>query len=279
MPSLLIVGGLTIDRFADGRSSPGGSVLHAGLAAASEADAMTMLTAAGDEPEARDGISRLRALGDVRWQRASHTTTYRHDESTGHRILVYERAGELIRLDDTEPLPAIDVALLAPIADELPPPTVDLLRARVRPALVVLLMQGWLRRLAIGEPVRPLALDEVTPAWWRTFGTADAAVLSTEDLADGRADPFAQAAAVRERIGPGPLLVLTLGTDGYLLDDPAEERVVASVPRTIIRDVPTVGAGDTFGAALALRLAAGDRPAEAAEAGSERVIEVLESRR
>jgi len=279
MPSLLIVGGLTIDRFADGRSAPGGSVLHAGLAAASEADAMTMLTVAGDEPEARDGITRLRDLCDVRWQRASHTTTYRHDESTGHRILVYERAGEPIQLDDTEPLPPIDVALLAPIADELPPPTVDLVRARVRPDLVVLLMQGWLRRLAIGEPVRPLALDEVAPACWRTFGTADAVVLSTEDLVDGGADPFAQAADVRERIGPGPLLVLTLGTDGYLLDDPVQRRVVASVPRTIIRGVPTVGAGDTFGAALALRLAAGDRPAEAAEAGSERVIEVLESRR
>lgn len=279
MPSLLIVGGLTVDQFADGTSAPGGSVLHAGLAAAAEADPMTMLTVAGEEPEAHDGIERLRALGDVRWQRAAGTTTYRHDESTGRRILVYERATEPIRLDWMRPLASVDVALLAPIADELPAQAVDLLRAQVRPGLIVLLVQGWLRRLVIGEPVRPLALDDVAPALWRMFGAGDAVVLSTEDLADGDGDPFAQAAAVRERIGPGPILLLTLGTDGYLLDDPAEERVIASVPRTVIHDVPTVGAGDTFGAALALRLAAGASPADAAEAGSERVIEVLEARR
>ena len=32
MTELLIVGGLTIDRFGDGTSAPGGSVIHAGWA-------------------------------------------------------------------------------------------------------------------------------------------------------------------------------------------------------------------------------------------------------
>ena len=36
MTSTLIVGGLTIDRFADGTVAPGGSVLHSGPAAAGE---------------------------------------------------------------------------------------------------------------------------------------------------------------------------------------------------------------------------------------------------
>ena len=40
-----------------------------------------------------------------------------------------------------------------------------------------------------------------------------------------------------------------------------------------------VGAGDTFGAALAINLARGATPAGAAEAATERVIAVLESRR
>ena len=34
-------------------------------------------------------------------------------------------------------------------------------------------------------------------------------------------DPFAQAAELREHLGPRPLLVLTLGPHGYLLDDRA----------------------------------------------------------
>ena len=58
MPSLLIVGGLTIDRFADGSRAPGGSVLHAGLAAAAEGAQVTTLTvagASGTPPLASDG--------------------------------------------------------------------------------------------------------------------------------------------------------------------------------------------------------------------------------
>ena len=53
----------------------------------------------------------------------------------------------------------------------------------------------------------------------------------------------------RARSGPHPLLVLTLGEQGYLLDDPAADQVVASVPRRVVEGVPMVGAGDTFGAA------------------------------
>ena len=50
MPSLLIVGGLTVDRFADGSRAPGGSVLHSGVAAIAERAELTILTVAGDEP-------------------------------------------------------------------------------------------------------------------------------------------------------------------------------------------------------------------------------------
>ena len=103
-------------------------------------------------------------------------------------------------------------------------------------------------------------------------------VVSTEDLAADPGDPFGQAAAVRARLGPGPVLVLTLGPEGYLLDDPAADRVVASVPRHVVRGVPAVGAGDTFGAALAIHLARGDDPATAAAAATDRVIAVLEAR-
>jgi sugar/nucleoside kinase (ribokinase family) len=279
MPSLLIVGGLTIDRFADGSSAAGGSVLHAGLAAAAEGADLTILTVAGDETEATAGLARLETFGSVRRQPSPATTTYRHEEVDGHRVLVYEAASDPIEAGRIGDLAAADVVLVAPIADELPGGSIGRIREAARARLTVLLVQGWLRQLRVGKPALPVRLEDVSAARWEEFGTADAIVLSTEDFAGEAADPFAQAAALRRHVGPRPILVLTLATDGYLLDDPAVNRVVASVPRHVVTGVPMVGAGDTFGAALAIHLARGDAPAAAAERANERVISVLESRR
>ena len=127
----------------------------------------------------------------------------------------------------------------------------------MRPRLTVFLIQGWLRRLDVGATVQPLPLGEVDDVTWSALGAADAVVVSTEDLVDAPGDPFTQAARLRARIGPRPVLVLTLGPQGYLLDDPAADRVVASMPRRVVDGVPTVGAGDAFGAALAIHLARG----------------------
>ena len=279
MNELLIVGGLTIDRFTDGSSAPGGSVLHAGLAAVREGVAPTLLTVAGDEPEARDGLERLKSLGTLLHQPAPTTTTYRHEEAAGRRVLVFQAATEPMDPALARTVEATKVALVAPIADELSAAAVDELRATLRPRLTVLLIQGWLRRLEIGSPVHPLPLDAVAPELWQTFSAADAIVLSTEDLTETPEDPFAQAAALRARLGPGPVVVLTLGTEGHLLDDPAADRVVATVPRRVVEGVPTVGAGDTFGAAIAVHLGRGADAAAAAQAATELVIGVFESRR
>lgn len=279
MSELLIVGGLTIDRFADGRSAPGGSVLHAGLAAVEEGAAVTFLTVAGDEPEAVEGLARLAELGTLIHQPAASTTTYRHDESEGRRVLVYDATTTLIDPTLAGQIERPRVALLAPIADELSAAAVDTLRAVLRPACTVLLIQGWLRRLDLGSPVHPLPLDGLAPEQWEMFSAADAIVVSTEDLAETPEDPFGQAAALRARLGPGPVLVLTLGTEGYLLDDPAADRLVATMPRRVVEGVPTVGAGDTFGAALAVHLSRGDDVTAAASAATERVIRVLDGRR
>lgn len=279
MTSLLIVGGLTIDRFADGTRAPGGSVLHSGVAAIAEGANLGVLTVAGAEPEARAGLARLEAMGTVHCQPSAATTTYRHEEADGRRVLVYEAGGERIDPDGATNLPAADVVLFAPIADELAPTAIGQVSATQPTALTVLLIQGWLRSLEVGHPVRPVRLDEVPPSTWTAFGDADAVVVSNEDFSLDTDDAFAQSAAIRERIGPGALLVLTLATEGYLLDDPAADRVIASVPRNVVDGVPMVGAGDTYGAALAIHLARGAEPAKAAEAATERVIAVLEARR
>lgn len=278
MPTLLIVGGLTIDRFANGSSAPGGSVLHAGLAAAAEGADATFLTVAGAEPEARAGLERLEQLGTVLRQPSSATTTYRHEESDGRRVLVYEAAAAPIDVGALNGRGRFDVALIAPIADELPAGAVSRVRQATGATLTVLLIQGWLRELRLGAAATPRRLNDVAVDTWRELGSADAIVVSTEDFAGEARDPFAQAGALRRRIGAGPLLVLTLATEGYLLDDPSVDRVIASVPRRVVEHVPMVGAGDTFGAVLSLHLAAGAEPAAAAEAATEGVIRMLEAR-
>lgn len=278
MTETLIIGGLTVDRFADGAVAPGGSVLHSGLAAGAEGAALTTLTVAGDEPPARDGLARLEAMGRLSCQRAPATTTYRHAERDGARVLLLEERSEPIRSDRLDGLPRPAVALVAPIADEVTAAFVDELRSRVQPRRTVMLIQGWLRRLEIGREVQPLPLSSLSTQAARTLGHADVIVVSTEDLVESPRDPFGQAKALRGRVGPGPILVVTLGTEGYLLDDPSLDRVLASVPRRVVTGVPMVGAGDIFGASLAIHLARGVGASAAADLATERVISTLEAR-
>ncbi|MGH2380309.1 MAG: hypothetical protein ACRDG7_03695, partial [Candidatus Limnocylindria bacterium] len=121
MTEALIVGGLTIDRFTDGSVAPGGSVLHAGLATIAEGAMLTTLTVAGDEPAAREGIARLDELGRLAHQRVPSTTVYRHEERDGARVLILEARAAPIGAEGLRNLAAPDVALVAPIADEVEP--------------------------------------------------------------------------------------------------------------------------------------------------------------
>jgi sugar/nucleoside kinase (ribokinase family) len=278
MLSILIVGGLTIDRFADGRRAPGGSVIHAGLAAVADGAEVATLTVAGPEPEADDGRAQLGAVGTLHAAAAPATTTYAHGEVDGRRTRVLEAAGGRVPADPSA-VGHPDVILFAPIADELSASAVSAICEAADPGVTAFLIQGWLRHLAVGDVARPLRLDAVSDDVWRISAAGDLVVVSNEDLAEAPDDPFALAAAIRPRIGPRPVLVLTLGSEGYLLDDPRADRITATVPRRVVRGVPTVGAGDTFGVVMALRLAAGAPPTAAADAGTDAVIGLLESRR
>jgi len=279
MTEALIVGGLTIDRFLDGSVAPGGSVLHSGLAAASERATLTLLTVAGDEPAARDGLGRLASLGELVHQPAASTTGYRHEERDGVRVLVLEARADPISPDGLRGIDRPQVALVAPIADEVPASLVASLVHEVAPRQMVLLIQGWLRRLVVGEEVHPLPLDALSAEEADVASRAHAIVVSTQDLIESPGDPFAQAAELRQRVGPRPIVVVTLGAEGYLLDDPVADRVIASVPRRVVTAVSANGAGDTFGAALALNLARGADSPAAANLATDRVIAMLEARR
>jgi sugar/nucleoside kinase (ribokinase family) len=279
MTEVLILGGLTVDRFADGALAPGGSVLHSGRAVIDEGARLTTMTVAGDEPAAQGGLASLAEWGTVVRQPSPVTTTYRHEQRDGVRVLRFEARADPIDLARLSGMETPDVALVAPIADEVPADVVERVRTGLRPDRTVILVQGWLRRLVIGDEVDPLPLSALSIAQVHELGLADAIVVSTEDLLEAPGDPFAQAGLLRQRVGARPIVVVTLGTQGYLVDDPGSDRVVAAVPRRIVTGVPAVGAGDAFGAALAVGLARGSGAMEAADRATDRVIATLERRR
>src|SRR5688572_17348215 len=85
---LVVLGGLTIDRFADGSSSPGGSVLHIARAAAPRGLRVGIVTHAGPEPEARAGLEELHHLATiVESSPQPATTSFRHQETPEGRQL------------------------------------------------------------------------------------------------------------------------------------------------------------------------------------------------
>lgn len=277
MPSILIVGGLTIDVFSDGRRAPGGSVIHAGIAAVADGAVISTLTVGGPEPEADAGRAQLGSFGRLLAAAAPSTTTFGHSEVDGRRVLTLEAVGGHVAPDGELGRP--DVVLFAPIADELEADAVATICEETQSPVAAFLIQGWLRHLVVGQAVHPMQLGEVPQAAWDTFGAGNLVVVSNEDLAESPEDPFTLAAGLRARLGPRPVLVVTLGTEGYLLDDPRADRIVATVPRRVVSGVPTVGAGDTFGVVMALRMATGLPAAAAADAGTDAVIALLESRR
>ena len=59
---LLVVGGLTIDRFADGTNAPGGAVMHIAHSAAGQGLRVGVVTTAGPEPLAADAVAELRSM-------------------------------------------------------------------------------------------------------------------------------------------------------------------------------------------------------------------------
>ena len=273
-PDLLVIGGLTVDRFADGSSAGGGSVLHIARAAATRGVRVRVMTVAGSEPEARAAVhelNRLAVTASVGW--ADTTATFIHRESPDGRRLRLEGAGGRIRVAHLDPGEASAI-LVAPIADELA--TDDIARLDATPTRGAIL-QGFLRSFALDGAVEPLPLSALAPDLVAVLGQFDLLVASREDLLAEASQPSDQLVALRRRVGPRPELVVTDGVRGAWT-----ERGHLPVPRRV-DGVPTVGAGDVFAAFM---LAGGwPRPASAAllRQRAERamlvVVEVLEERR
>jgi sugar/nucleoside kinase (ribokinase family) len=271
---LLVMGGLTVDRFTDGSAAPGGAVLHIARALATHGVIIGIVTTAGPEPEAQAGLAELRRLAAAVDATSSEASiTFGHTETKAGRELVLERRG------GTLPVPAdaggARALLFAPVSVEIP---VEALAAR-RGAVGGAVLQGWVRSTDEGMPVAPRSITAIGAEMAAALGAMDLVIGSSEDLRADGADALAQLAAVRTALGDRPALVVTDGARGPWLDDGSGPRHLPMARQ--VDGVSTIGAGDMFAAIMLLALAGsgGADPEAAAALAMERVTEVLLGRR
>ena len=273
-PDLLVIGGLTIDRFADGSAAPGGSVLHIARAAAPRGLRVAVTTVAGLEPEADAGLEELRALAaSVNSTLAESTATFTHRESSEGRRLWLERSGGQIRLAHANSLEASRAILLAPIADEVA--TEEISRIPTGPIRGAIL-QGFLRSIGSKGEVQQLPLSGLPMGLVAALSRFDLLVASREDLLGEAAEPRDQLASLRRLVGPRPALVVTDEVNGVWIEDGQ-----LPAPR-VVEGVSSVGAGDVFAAFMVAggwpKAAGADHLRERAQAAMLTVAEVLEGR-
>jgi sugar/nucleoside kinase (ribokinase family) len=238
---LLVVGGLTIDRFPDGTSVAGGSVLHAARAAAGAGFRVGVIATAGPEPEAAEALAELRRAGSVQVHAVERSIGFEHGSADGARQLRFLGSGASLSA-----APAgvrARVALFAPVAGELGP---ELGGQRDGALVRGAILQGWLRRLVPGELVTSQRIADLDAPTVEVLSGMDVLIASREDLAADGDHPAAQLDALRSALGPRPVLAVTDSVDGVWLD--AQDRWHVPLARRV--DAPSVGAGDMFAALL-----------------------------
>lgn len=271
---LLVVGGLTIDRFADGSTAPGGSVLHIARPAAAAGVRLGILTATGQEPEALAALGELRGLAVVVESTTGNATIrYRHVESTTPRRLWLESPGPRVTLRaDASTRPQARATLFAPVAGEIGTDLLRELPSGWRGAI----LQGWLRTTVEGE-VRPIALASLPPGLTRALAGMTLLTASREDLRSEAEEPTAQLRALRALVGREPILIVTDGPAGAWIDDALAVKHLPVSRR--VEGVSSVGAGDVFAAFALLALGLPGATAQTATAaGMSAVVEMLELR-
>lgn len=266
---LLVVGALTIDRFADGTTAAGGSVLHAARAAAANGYAVGVVTVAGPEPEAATALRELGGLGHIHAERVERTLRFEHRETAHGRVLILEAPVESLASPARALLPV--AVLYAPVAGEFGAGLAGQQYAATSRAAI---LQGWLRTLGPGLRVDPLPLSAMSDALVAVLSGFDALFASTEDLRAVAASPSAQLDALRAWFGSTPRLVVTDGPAGAWLDDGSARGQV--VPRVRVMAAETVGAGDALAALITNELARGAPLRPAAERATEAVVRLLQ---
>lgn len=269
---LVVVGGLTVDTFADGSAVAGGAALHATRAAAETGLRVAVVTRAGPEAEARNGLRLLSRVASVHASPAPATIAFGHAIAGERRSMILHSRGSAL----PEPLPVVPAAavLYAPVAAEL---GATHLAPAPRGSVAGAVLQGWLRSLEAGQPVAPLPLATLDEPLLARLSTLDLVCASVEDLAAEPAQrPDALLSELRGLLGARPVVVLTDGARGAWVDDRTGPRHVD--PPRVVDGVDTTGAGDAFAAQMLATMASGEDPARAAEIAADETARYLRRR-
>jgi hypothetical protein len=266
---LLIVGGLTVDRFADGTSAPGGTVLHGSRAAAAAGLRTASVAFAGTEPEALIGLEELAPLGPMTTARVPVSITFLHAGDAADRRLTLLSTVAPITVGQAPVAPR--AVLYGPVAGEL---DARLGGQQYPTASRTAVLQGWLRTLHPGL-VETLPLSSLDPGLVDQLGGMDALIASEEDLSAVASRPDEQLAALRQLVGGKPVLAITGGARGAWLSAAESEPIHVGPPR-IVSGIATTGAGDAFAAIFAAQLGRRRPIRDAAEEAAAAAVAYLE---
>src|SRR6266550_2475261 len=241
----LVVGALTIDRFPDGTTAPGGTVLHAARAAARARASVAVVTAAGPEPEAQEGLRELRRIAVLQLEAVPETLVFHHDERSGRRRLSLHGSVRLRPdprlLRRLRPL----AMLLGPVAGELDATALATIDEGIEARVRVAALQGWLRARAADGLVTPLDPADLPQAARAELRNCDVVVASHEDLGHAERHPVASAATALSDVLPGPGLLITWGAAGYVRAEAGTREPIVVRRRSAIAGLAaTTGAGD-----------------------------------
>lgn len=257
---LLLLGHVTLD-LAGGNRRLGGSVTYAAKAALLLHRTCRMLTSA---PRALPELAPLRDQPglELRVVESDAPTTFRIEHlAEGRRLTLVARANDLRPTGLRPDWRSSPLCLALPVADECPPSLI----AALRPSMLVLGLQGWLRAFTDDGEVRP---RDVTALSWIHAAAPTLVTFSEED------HPEAVTLAT-SLARDTPVVALTRGCRGSTLW--VDGRVHEIAPASAIERDPT-GAGDVFTLLLALGLDRGLAPVAAAERASFGAARVVEGR-
>ena len=254
VPDYVIVGHFSRDVVPDGFRL-GGTAAYSGLAAARLGCRVGVLTSAGPDldvvAELRGAATRALGVNDavgplgsgarieVAVVAAPISTSFENVYVDGHRRqTLRSRAATIAPPSVPSAWRGAAVVHLGPIAQEV---TADLFAAFPGARVRGVTPQGWLRRWDAAGRVESADLADPRAA----LGTADAVVLSEEDVA-GDASVLERYAAATRR------LVVTQGAAGATLNDAGQR---TTFPACSVREVDPTGAGDVFATAFLIWLA------------------------
>lgn len=232
-------------------------MLHATRAAARARASITVVTAAGAEPHAEDGLRELRDMATVVLEEVPHTLVFEHDEQAGRRRL--KLLGNVRLRPDVRQLQRMRprAMLLAPVGGELDPMALGMIDEAVEVRVRVAALQGWLRRREADGRVTPTDLGDLPQAVLAGLRNCDVVIVSHEDLGRDESEPDAAAALDVRRWLPGPGVLVTWGDAGYVRADAGAREPMVVRRRAVVEGASTVGAGDAFAAVVAIQLAKG----------------------